>query len=423
MIRRFGTALTAVANLRHVPTRTRAVVGIAVAQIRRSPRRTALAVLAVALVVLSVTLLASLGVGVVDVGEDGLENANRGIWLSSDPVDPSASGTENPIVGAHSVTAELEERDDVSSASPIAMYEIYIGTDPEDLDRTSAVGVPETHEGFDFEEGGGYEIEEEDAQEAMASGEPTTEEVVLDPETANRLDAEPGDTVYLGTSRESAPEYEFTVVGTSSYYSQYLGSESTAVPLPDLLAVAGTTGTDRATFVTADATEGADRQEVAADLDDAYPEYDVRASDEQIGAMLEERPLILASGVTLVGLAIVGGVILTVNLFALVASQQREELAALRAIGLSRWILAGTIGAQGLVIGLLGGVVGLLSTPVLAAGLNRIVIEFVGFEQLLRTPLEVYVVGFALAAVVGTIVALVAGWRAGRYARIKHLEA
>ncbi len=423
MIRRFGAALRAVANLRHVPTRTRAVLGIALAQIRRSPRRTALAVLAVALVVLSVTLLASLGVGVVDVGEDGLENANRGIWLSSDPVDPSASGTENPIVGAHSVTAELEERDDVSSASPIAMYEIYIGTDPEDLDRTSAVGVPETHEGFDFEEGGGYEIEEENAEEAMGEGEPTTEEVVLDPDTADRLDAEPGDTVYLGTSRESAPEYEFTVVGTSSYYSQYLGSESTAVPLPDLLAVAGTTGTDRATFVTADAAEGHDRQGVAADLDEAYPEYDVRASDEQIGAMLEERPLILASGVTLVGLAIVGGVILTVNLFALVASQQREELAALRAIGLSRWILAGTIGAQGLVIGLLGGVVGLLSTPVLVVGLNRIVTELVGFEQLLRTPLEVYVVGFALAAVVGTIVALVAGWRAGRYARIKHLKA
>ncbi|GAB7018537.1 ABC transporter permease [Halostagnicola bangensis] len=423
MSRRFGAALRAVANLRHVPTRTSAVLGIAFAQIRRSPRRTVLAVLAVALVVLSVTLLASLGVGVVDVGEDGLESANRGIWLSGDPVDPSASGTENPIVGAHDVTAELDERDDVSSASPIAMYEIYIGTDPGDLERTSGVGVSGTHSGFDFQRGGGYETDAEDAQEAMTSGEPTTEEVVLDPDTAERLGASLGDTVYLGTSRESAPEYEFTVVGTSSYYSQYLGSESTAVPLPDLLAVAGTTGTDRATFITADAADGHDRQTVAADLDDTYPEYDVRASDEQIGAMLEERPLILASGVTLVGLAIVGGIILTVNLFALVASQQREELAALRAIGLSRWVLSGTIGAQGLIIGLLGGVVGLVSTPVLAAGLNRIVAETVGFERLLRTPLEVYAVGFALAAVVGTIVALVAGWRAGRYARIAYLEA
>lgn len=423
MIRRLATALDAVTGLRRTSARASAVVGVAFAQIRRSPRRTVLSVLAVALVVLSVTLLASLGVGVVVIGEDGLENANRDIWVSSDPIDPDASGTENPIGGAHEVTADLEERDDVSSASPIAMYEIYVGTDPEELERTSAVGVPQTHSGFDFRDGGGFKIEEEAAEEAMTEGEPTTAKVVLDPATADRLDASPGDTVYLGTSRQSATEYEFTVVGTSAYYSQYLGSETTAVPLPDLLAVAGTTGTDRATFVTADAAPGSDPQAVAADLDAAYPEYDVRANDEQIGAMAEKRPLVLASGLTLVGLAVVGGVVLTVNLFALVASQQREELAALRAIGLSRWVLAGTIGAQGLVIGLLGGVAGLLATPVLAAGLNRIVTDVIGFERLLRTPLEVYVVGFVLAAVVGTIVALVAGWRAGRYARIEHLEA
>ncbi|AHF98596.1 hypothetical protein HALLA_06770 [Halostagnicola larsenii XH-48] len=423
MIRRIGAALGAVGGLRRMSARASAVVGVAFAQIRRSPRRTVLSVLAVALVVLSVTLLASLGVGVVAIGEDGLENANRDIWVSSDPIDPAASGTSNPIGGAHQVTADLEERDDVSSASPIAMYEVYIGTDPEELDRTSAVGVPQTHSGFDFRDGGGFEIEEEAAEQAMTEGEPTTEEVVLDPATADRLDASPGDTVYLGTSRQSAPEYEFTVVGTSGYYSQYLGSETAAVPLPDLLAVAGTSGTDRATFVTADAASGEDPQAVAADIDTAYPEYDVRASNEQIGAMAEKRPLVLASGLTLVGLAVVGGVVLTVNLFALVASQQREELAALRAIGLSRWVLAGTIGAQGLVIGLLGGVVGLAATPALAAGLNRIVTDVIGFERLLRTPLEVYLVGFVLAAVVGTVVALVAGWRAGRYARIKHLEA
>lgn len=423
MIGRVAARLRAVVGFRRRSARASGVVGVAFAQIRRAPRRTVLAVVAVALVVLSVTLLASLGVGVIAIGEDGLENANRDIWLSSDPIDPAASGTENPIGGAHEVTADLEEREDVSSASPIAMYEVYLGTNPEELERTSAVGVPQTHSGFDFQAGSGFEIEEEAAEEAMTEGEPTTEEVVLDPATAERLGAAPGDTVYIATSRQSAPEYEFTVVGTSGYYSQYLGSEASAVPLPDLLAVAGTSGTDRSTFVTADAAPGEDPQAVAADIDAAYPEYDVRASDEQIGAMAEKRPLVLASGLTLVGLAVVGGVVLTVNLFALVASQQREELAALRAIGLSRWVLAGTIGAQGLVIGLLGGIVGLLATPALVAGLNRIVIEVIGFERLLRTPLEVYVVGFVLAALVGTTVALVAGWRAGRYARIEHLGA
>ena len=413
-------------SLRRAAVRARAVVGLASAQLRRTPGRTALTIMAVTLAVLSVTLLASLGVGVVETGEDGLENANRDIWISSDPIDPSASGTANPIVGSHGVSADITERDDVSSASPIAMHDVYIGTDGDDLERTSAVGVHETHDEFDFESGGGFETElnvsEGDHLESERAADPTHEEIVLDPNTAETLDVSVGDTVYLGTSRETARDHEFTVVGIAAYYSQYLGSDAEAVPLTDLQAVAGTTGTDRATFITASVEDGADRDAVGDDLDDEYAAYDVRTSDEQVSAMFEEQPLVLASGATLVGLALVGGIVLTVNLFALVAYQQRDELAALRAIGLSRWVLAGTIGVQGLVIGLIGGVVGLAATPILAMALNYLAASVIGFEALLQTPLEVYGVGLALAIVVGTVVAVVTGWRASRYARIEHLE-
>ncbi|ELZ16740.1 hypothetical protein C477_15230 [Haloterrigena salina JCM 13891] len=413
-------------RLRRAAVRTRAVVGLAFAQLRRSPGRTALTVLAVTLAVLSVTLLASLGVGVVETGENGLENAGRDIWVTSESIDPESSDTANPIVGAHGMSAEMTQRDDVSSASPIAMHELYVATD-DDVVRTTAVGVHETHDGFGFEAGGGFETEmnHSDGNYSAADrpSEPTTEEIVLDPGTAESLGVSVGDTVSIGTSRQTARDDEFTVVGIASYYSQFLGTDVETVPLTDLQAVAGTTGTDRATFVTASVEDGADRDAVAADLDAAYPGYDVRTSDEQIGSMVEERPLVLASGATLVGLSLVGGVVLTVNLFALVAYQQRDELAALRAVGLSRWVLAGTIGVQGLVIGLLGGVVGLAATPLLTRGLNRLTEAVVGFESLLRTPVEVYAVGLVLAIVVGTVVALLTGWRAGRYARLEHLEA
>lgn len=402
--------------------RIRAVFGIGVAQLRRSPGRTALAVGAVALAVLSVTLLAGLGIGVVETGEDGLDNADRDIWVSSEPIDPAATGTENPIVGAHATTVELAERDDVTSASPIGLQDVYVGTDPSDLERRPAVGAQETHDGFEFEAGSGFETPPDAYDTDGPRTEPATGEIVIDPRVADSLDVSVGDTLYVGTSRETAAEYEFTVVGISDYYSQYLGSETVTMPLVDLQAVAGTSGTDRATFLTADVADDADSEAVAADLDEAYPEYDVRTSDDQVEAMIAEQPLVIASGMALVGLAVVGGVVLTANLFALVAAQQREQLAALRAIGLSRWLLAGTIGTQGLVIGLLGGLAGLAATPLLAAGLNQLVASLVSFDRLLRTPLEVYAVGFAVAVVVGTLVAIVTGWRAGRYARIGHLE-
>ena len=409
-------------NAGGVVVRTRAVVGLALAQLRRSPGRTALTVLAVTLAVLSVTVLASLGVGVVEKGEQGLDNADRDIWISRAPVDPTASGTENPIVGAHGTAAKLTARDDIASASPIAMYDVYVGTDPSNLERRPAVGVQETHDGFDFEAGHGFDTDAETAA-SPPPAEPQRDAIILDPRVADELGVSVGDEIYVGTSRHTAETHELTVIGISGYYSQYLGTPAVTVPLGDLQAIAGTSGTDRATYLTADVAEGADRDAVAAELSEEYPEYDVRTSDEQVHSMLEERTVVLASGATLVGLAVLGGIILTANLFALVAHQQREELAALRAIGLSRRLLAGTIGAQGLVIGLAGGLLAVAVTPLAVLGLNRFSAAVLGFERLLRTPPEVYAGGFALALGAGTIVAIVAGWRAGRYARIEHLEA
>ncbi|MFC6718332.1 ABC transporter permease [Natrialbaceae archaeon GCM10025810] len=407
-----------------IAARARAVVGLAVAQLRRSPGRTALTVLAVALAVLSVTLLASLGVGVIETGERGMADAGQDIWISSDPIDPASSGPENPIADAHGVSADIAERDDVSAAYPLSMHDVYVGTestDPSEMERVPGVGVHRTHDGYDYEEGTGFETDEEAAAESPS--EPTTKEIVLDPATAEELGVSVGDTVVVGTSRQTAPETEFTVVGTSSHHSQYTGSQAATVPLTDLRALSGTSGTDRASFITVSVEDGEDPEAVSDDLSEEYPEYDVRTSDEQVDSLLGERPLVVASGLTLVGLAVVGGLVLTVNLLALVAYQQRDELAALRAIGLPRWLLAGTIGVQGLVIGLLGGLVALGATPFLTAGLNRLAASTVGFEHLLRTPLEVYVAGFVLAVVVGTIVALAVGWRAARYATLEHLEA
>ncbi|WP_246999433.1 ABC transporter permease [Halosolutus gelatinilyticus] len=409
-------------GVRGAKTRASAVVGIALAQLRRSPGRTVLTVLAVMLAVLSMTLLAGLGVGVIEKGEEGLQNANRDIWISNDPVDRSASGTENPIDGAHGTIAEINQREDIRSASPIAMHEVYVGTDPGSLERYPAVGVQETHDRFNYEAGGGFEFEAANEAAARRSDELQYGEIILDPRIAKAHDAEVGDTIYVGTSRETAPEYEFTVVGISAYHSQFLGSQAITVPFADLQTVAGTSGTDRATFITAEVTEDADRDAVRDDLAAEYPDYDVRTSDEQVESMIEDRPVIIASGATLIVLAVVGGIALTVNVFALATARQRGELAALRAIGLSRWLLAGTIAVQGVVVGVLGGLAGLLATRPIADGLNALAASVVGFDNLLQTSPVVYAIGFVLAIVVGTIVAAITGWRAGRYARIEHLK-
>ncbi len=250
-----------------------------------------------------------------------------------------------------------------------------------------------------------------------------SQEILIDPQTADRLDVDVDDTLYVGSSRSSATEREFEVVGISTAYSQFLGTSTVTMPLSELQTVTGTTGTDRATYVTVTTAEGADRAAVSESIQQSYPEYDVRTSEEQFESLLSEYLLVLASGVTLVVLALIAGVALTVNTLVLVAIQQREELAALRAIGLSRGFLAGIVGGQGLTLGLLGGLLGLLATPAFAFVLDRVAVRVVGFEDLLWTPPEVYLGGLVIAVGIGTLGAIVAGWRVARDARVDTLHA
>ena len=398
-----------------------AIAGLALTQLRHRQFRSMLVVSAIAVAVLAVTLLAGLGLGVLATGEAGFEEADQDVWLSGGPLEVTRDGgVENPIVDAHQLADDVQTHDGVRSAAPIAFHGVYAGTDPADLELVTGVGAPGTHESLAFEAGEGFT----DPTAHYADGDydgPMSYEVIVDPATADRFDLAVGDRLYVGTSRTSAPEHEFTVVGIATTYGDLLGTPTISMPLGELQRLAGTTGGDRAAYVIAAADDGVAVDELAADLQREYPEYDVRTSDEQFLAMLESQVLVLASGAALVGLAVVTGVLLTGSVLVVLVTHQRRQLAALRALGLSRGLIAALVGSQGLVLGVGGGLLGVLATVPFAWGLNRVAASLTGFEELVRPTAEVYLVGFAIALAIGTIAALVAGWRASRYARVDRL--
>ncbi len=408
--------------MRRLLTKMRAIARLTLRQVRHERGRTVFVVLSIALAVLAVTLLASVGLGVLQTGEERFDRAGQDIWITADGVELTATGgIENPITDSHRLAADLERRDDVRTASPLAFHGVYVGTEPDDLELVTGLGVPNTHGDLSLERGTGFSEGDSHYANGTYDG-PMSQEILIDPQTADRFDVDVGDTLYVGSSRSSATEREFEVVGISSAYSQFLGSSTVTMPLSELQTITGTTGTDRATYVTVTTAEGANRAAVSESIQQSYPEYDVRTSEEQFESLLSEYLLILASGATLVVLALIAGVAMTVNTLVLVAVQQREELAALRAIGLSRGFLAGIVGGQGLALGLTGGLLGLLATPVFAFGLDRIATRVVGFEDLLRTPPEVYVGGLVIAVGIGTLGAIVAGWRVAQDARVDTLS-
>ena len=401
----------------------RTVVAVAAAQLRHERTRTALAVVGVAVAVLATTLLAGVGYGVVETGREQFDASGRDLWITGGSISASSGsgGFGASLLNSHEVARDVEARPEVQSAIPMAFQGVYVGNDSGETRTVVGVGISDGGPFISYEEG---ELPHGDAHYANGSYDgPRFDEVVVDPRTAELFDVGVGDTLYVGSSVESARNNSFTVTGISSTFSSFLGAPTVTTYLSELQAVTGTAGTDRATFVAVDLTDGANATATAQRLQRAYPEYEVRTNDEQMQSVLRQNAVVLAVGAALVVLAVVAGFALTVNVLSTVVFQQREELAALTALGMSTRTLVGMVAAQGVLLGALGGLVGVAATPPSALALDFVAAELVGFEGLVQTPGSVLVVGAAIALVMGTAAAAVAGWRTVRTVSVDQLSA
>lgn len=405
-------------------SKLRAVAGLAAASLRYAPGRTALAVTGVALAVLSTTLLAGLGVGVLDTAERQFDAADRDLWITGDPVTiaPTAvGGFQNTVFDSHETATAVRSREDVDSASPMAFQTVYVSADASDFQPLVGVGVPGAGSSVNLVDGNGFTDGRQHYSGGSYDGE-MTQEVIVDPRLAETFDVSVGDTLHVGSTVADAREHEFTVVGVSPTFSGFLGVPTVALPLAELQQLSGTTGVDSATWITVSVADGEDAGEVAAAIQREYPEYDVRTNHEQMVALMREQAVLLAAAVTLVVVAVAAGLALTASQLALVVTQQRTELAALKAIGVSSRSLAGIVACQGLAIGVLGAAVGLAVTPPAVAALNVAAEYFVGYDSLVQTPPLVLAGGATIAVIIGTVSALAAAWLLVRVSPTTHLE-
>jgi len=387
-------------------------MGLAVIAVRRRPRVTVLSVIGIAVAVLSVTLLVSVGIGVVETGSDRFETADRDLWITAGPVELGAAGgsaVQNPLTDAHTVTDEVEQHESVQTVSPLAIEAAYIGTEPDELTVVTGVGIPGTHEGVSISEGDSFEGPDTHYANGSYEG-PMTNEVLLSTQTAERLGVEVGDEIYVGGSQSAAQSQSFEVVGFTSDYTQLLGSPTVVLRLSELQTVAGTAGSDRATFITLTAADEGSVDELQEELQSEYPNYEVRTNRQQLEAMVGDRAVVISAGVAVVVVAILGAVALLTNLLALVVAQQRSALAGLQVLGLSPTTIQAFAGGQGVVLGVVGGLAGLAATPLATRLLDLAVRSLTGFAGITSTPRAVYPAGLLLAVVVGAVAAIGASW-------------
>jgi len=402
--------------------KVRATTALVFAELTRNQLRTLLAISGIVLAVLSTTLLAGVGAGVLETGESQFETADRDLWVSSGAVGISATsgGFENTLYDSHAVGQEMEQIDGVRGAVPLGFQTVYVSDTGENFQTMIGSGV-DSGGALDVTAGETLPRVDRHYAEGGYNGS-RSYEVVVDSETAERFDLDVGDTLYIGGTLASARDNEFTVVGISDTFSTFLGAPTLTMPLSELQTITGATRTDSATFISVSVTDGADVDAVQQRLQTEYPEYTVRNNQQQLESVLQNQALVLAGAATLVVLAFVAGLALTTNLLGLVVYQQRSTLAALQAVGLSQWTLITLISGQGLVLGVCGGLIGVGLTLPAANVLNQIGAMLVGFDGLVQVPTNVLIVGFGIATVVGTLSAAVVAWRISRLETLEALS-
>lgn len=403
--------------------RIRGIVGIALRQLRHDRARTFFAAIGVAFAVLAVTLLIGVGAGVVDTGDRQFDAADRDLWITGGPIqiEPgTVGGFRNPLVNAHEVAADIDNTEGVNSAVPLSFQAVYVSPDGEEFDTILGTGVPGGGSAVSLEEGDGFSGSDTHYAGGDYDGE-MGHEVIIDPDTADRYDIEIGDTIHIGGSIRNARENEFTVVGISSTFSNLLGTGTVAIRLSELQTLTGAAHDDRATLIVVTVEDGGDPDVVRQEIQERHPDYTVRTNREQFTAVLQRQAVVIAGGLSLVGVALLAGMVLSLNLLLSLVYQQRRSLAVLQAIGGSRLSVVGIAVTQAVVIAALGGSLGLLLTPPAAAGLEALAATVTGFEGLVQVPWEAYALGGATALTFALVGALLGAWRATRSATVAAL--
>jgi putative ABC transport system permease protein len=243
-----------------------------------------------------------------------------------------------------------------------------------------------------------------------------THQAIVSPETAAEFDLEVGDTIHVGGTIANARRNEFEVVGISPTFANFLGTGTVTLRLSELQTLTGNAYGDRATLVTIQTAPGADPAAVRDELAAEHPEYTFRTNQEQLVSLLERQAVVLAAGVSLVGLGVISGGILALNVLLSIIYIQRRSLSILRAVGATRRSVVGVALVESAAVAAGGYLVAVAVTPLAATGLNRLALAVTGFDGLVQVPTYAYAVGAGVACGFALLGGTLGAWRVARVA-------
>ncbi len=389
---------------------------LAIRNLTRNKLRTGLTMLGVALAVLSIILLASIGNGLLTTGGKILDQSSIHLWITGKPSDLQSQymGTgESRITDAHGFLKILLKNKEIAWRMPLLTEMVYAFKGDEEPKAIFAIGVDGTSgsmvtiiQGKDLDNDVHYNNGRYDGK--------WKNEVLIDSRTAGLLKVKVGDTIHIGKTLTEAKEQKFTVIGLTNSLSRFSSNPMVIMYLSELQEITGNKYYDSVTMMLIRLKNPARAESIRMELQKKYPQYTVSTNMDYMIKALKQNSLPLASAASIVVLAVIMGAMLAVNTMLLSLNEKKKEIAILSAIGLSRRSIFKSIGTEGLMISLLGGALGIFISVPFAWILNSMIYAYMGFNGLVIVQKEYLYVGLVIAVIIGLLTSFLAALQISR---------
>lgn len=389
---------------------------LAIRNLARNKLRTSLTMLGVALAVISIILLASIGNGLLSTGDRLLEQSTINLWITGKSSDLQSQymGTgESKITDGHGFLKMLYENKEIAWGMPLLTEIVYSYKDGTEPKAIFAIGVDGTS-GSMVAIMQGKDLTNDDHYNAGRYDGRWRNEVLIDSRTASLLKVKVGDTIHIGKTLTEAKEQKFTVIGLTNSLSMFSSNPMVIMYLSELQEITGNQYYDSVTMMLIRLKNPARAESIRMELQKEYPQYTVSTNLDYMIKALKQNSLPLASAASIVVLAVIMGAMLAMNTMLLSLNEKKKEIAILSAIGLSRMSIFKSIGTEGLLISLLGGALGIFISVPLAWILNSMIYAYMGFNGLVAVQTEYLYMGLVIAVFIGLLTSFLAAMQISR---------
>lgn len=336
---------------------------LAIRNLEKKKFRTFLTIMGIALGVISIILLASIGNGLLSTGGKLLEQSTIHLWVTGGATDLSSqySGSGgSKISDAHKFVEEFRKDKDIKMVTPVLTEMVYAFKNNSEPRAVFGLGI---------EGSGGTMVDIIQGKDLIADkhynkgkydGE-WNKNVLIDNRTASLLDVRVGDTIHIGKTLTEANEQLFTIVGLTNSLSRFSSNPMIIFSLSELQDITGNQYYDQVSMIMIRLKDPGKAGFYKQEIEQRFPQYTGSSNQEYLKKALKGNSLPIASAASIVVLAVIMGTMLAVNTMLLSLHEKKKEIAILKVIGMSQWSIFRSIGTEGLLISFLGGITGILS--------------------------------------------------------------